>query len=55
MKSLPLPAVLLLLLMVFVLVGGVSAQEMTGEETVPAGEPVVDENLAGYSLEESDA
>ena len=45
-------AVLLLLLMVFVLAGGVSAQEMTGEETVPAGEPVVDENLAGYSLEE---
>ena len=40
------------LLMVFVLVGGVSAQEMTGEETDPAGEPVVDENLAGYSLEE---
>ena len=29
-----------------------AAQELTGEEAVPAEEPVVDENLAGYSLEE---
>ena len=40
------------LLMVFVLAGGVSAQEMTAEETVPAEEAAEEENRIEYSLEE---